>query len=263
MHRNAPVGLGLLLAFFSLTAATPLRAETATPALACAARAEAVRLEFPLSRTAVKIASGEPLTIVAVGSSSTAGAGASSPAASYPARLEAELKTRFPGTPIKVINRGVNGEDARQMLARLDATVLAEKPDLVLWQVGTNAVLRDHALSGEAPLIEEGVRRLKAAQADVVLVDPQYAPKVIAKPDATGMVDLIGLTAAHEKVGVFHRFEIMREWHEVQKIGFEAVLSPDGLHMNDWSYGCVARLLGGAIAEAVRIPAIARVPTRR
>ena len=32
------------------------------------------------------------------------------------------------------------------MLARLDSAVIAEKPDLVLWQVGTNSVLRDKAL---------------------------------------------------------------------------------------------------------------------
>ena len=33
-------------------------------------------------------------------------------------------------------------------------------------------------------------------------------------------------------------------------IPFEAFISEDELHMNDWSYGCLAKLLGGAIAEA-------------
>jgi lysophospholipase L1-like esterase len=214
-------------------------------------------------RTALSLASGEPLTIVAIGSSSTAGAGASSPAASYPAQLEAELKARYPGVPITVLNRGVNGEDARQMLARFEETVLAEKPDLVLWQVGTNAVLRDQALTGEAPLIREGVRRLKAAQADVVLIDAQYAPKVIAKPDAAGMVALLGATARDEKVGVFHRFAIMQHWSTVDGVGFDQLLSPDGLHMNDWSYGCVAKLLAGSIAEAARTTPVAGGLPRR
>ena len=63
----------------------------------------------------------------------------------YPSRLEVELKALLPGLPITVLNRGVNGEDAREMLARFDADVFAEKPDLVLWQVGSNSVLRDHA----------------------------------------------------------------------------------------------------------------------
>ena len=35
---------------------------------------------------------------------------------------------------------------------------------------------------------------------------------------------------------------------------FETFLSPDELHMNDWSYACVARALGAAIAEAATRP---------
>jgi acyl-CoA thioesterase I len=249
--------------FFTVTT-LPTRAETPSgPSPKCAAPKEYLALEQPLVRTALSLASGEPLTIVAVGSSSTAGAGASSPAASYPAQLEAELKARYPGVPITVLNRGVNGEDAKQMLARFEETVLAEKPDLVLWQVGTNAVLRDHALAGEAPLIREGVRRLKAAQADVVLIDAQYAPKVIAKPDAAGMVALLGTTARDEKVGVFHRFAIMQHWSTVDGVGFDQLLSPDGLHMNDWSYACVAKLLAGSIVEAARTTPVAGGPPRR
>ena len=42
----------------------------------------------------------------------------------------------------------------------------------------------------------------------------------------------------------------MRHWRQVARIPFEAFISPDELHMNDWSYGCLAKLLGGAIAEA-------------
>ncbi|MGA8158161.1 MAG: GDSL-type esterase/lipase family protein, partial [Rhodoplanes sp.] len=83
------------------------------------------------------------MTIVALGSSSTAGAGASSSDATYPNRLAAALKEHFPSNTITVLNRGVNGEDARDMLNRFDTSVAAEKPDLVLWQVGTNSVLRD------------------------------------------------------------------------------------------------------------------------
>ena len=67
-----------------------------TSGFACSAPAEVTRLNYPLRHAARRLASGEPLTIVAIGSSSTAGAGASSPAASYPSRLAVELKQRFP-----------------------------------------------------------------------------------------------------------------------------------------------------------------------
>jgi acyl-CoA thioesterase-1 len=240
------------------------QAQTAPAAAApvCAAPAELTRLGHTLNRLARRLAAAEPVTIVAIGSSSTSGAGASSRAATYPSRLEADLKARFPTVPIKVLNRGVGGEDANQMLARFDKDVVAEQPDLVLWQVGTNAVLRDHALAGEAPLIREGIRRLKATGADVVLIDPQYAPKVLAKDDAEGMIRLIGAEAKFGNIGLFRRFTIMRHLRETDGIPFETMLSPDGLHMNDWSYSCVARLLGIAIADAVRSPAIAGGPTQ-
>ena len=117
----------------ALSAAAPSQA----PGFACSAPAEFTRLNYPLRHTARRLASGEPLTIVAIGSSSTAGAGASSPAASYPSRLAVELKQRFPTRDITVLNRGVNGETTEQMMARFATGVIAAHPDLVLWQVGT------------------------------------------------------------------------------------------------------------------------------
>jgi lysophospholipase L1-like esterase len=210
-----------------------------------------VRLGTGLPRLAARLRAGEPVTIVAVGSSSTAGAGASSPAASYPSRLAAELAALFPESSIRVVNRGVNGEEAPQMIARFDSEVISEKPDLVLWQVGTNALLRDHPLAPAGLLIRDGVRMLKQAGADVVLLDPQFAPKVIAKPDVETLVDMIAAAGKEGNVGVFHRFAVMRHWREAQNIGFDTFVSADELHMNDWSYGCIAKLLAGSIADSV------------
>ncbi|MDQ2083314.1 SGNH/GDSL hydrolase family protein [Xanthobacteraceae bacterium Astr-EGSB] len=226
----------------------------------CSAPADVVRLEHPLKRTAARMAAREPLTIVAIGSSSTAGAGASSPQNSYPSRLEAELEHLYPGRSITVLNRGVNGEEANDMLARFETSVMAEKPDLVLWQVGTNSVLRSSPLAEASILIREGVRRLKASGADVVLVDPQFAPKVIAKPEAEVMLGILASTAKETGVDLFRRFAAMRHWHKQEGIPFSVFITPDDLHMNDWGYACVARLMAGAISEAInrrQAPAVA------
>ena len=234
------------------TALVSARAETAAlPAAAsCSAPADLVRLVNPLKRVAQRIAAGQSLTIVAIGSSSTAGAGASSPAMNYPSRLAVELQAMYPRLSVTVINRGVNGEVAADMLKRLDDGVLSEKPDLILWQVGANAVLRDAEIVSIRSDILEGLRRMKASGADVILIDPQFAPKVLAKKDAETMVDLIASTAKANNVDLFRRFAVMRHWRNVARIPFETFISPDELHMNDWSYGCVAKLLAGAIAEA-------------
>src|SRR5262245_8087055 len=222
---------------------TPPTAATATRSPDCTVIAEKARLDLPLVRTARNLAAGLPIKIVALGSASTYGAGASTSAASYPSRLAEELTRRFPGHEITVVNRGVNGEEVGDMLARLETAVVAEKPDLVLWQVGTNSVLRDKAVLPHATLLHEGLARLKAIGADIVLIDPQYAPKVIAKPNVEAMVSLIATAAKAEHVCLFHRFELMRQWYEADHLSFETFVSTDGLHMNDWSYACLAKWL--------------------
>ena len=232
------------------------RAQTqqSAPVHTCTVSLDAVRLANSLTHVAHRLITGEPITIVAIGSSSTAGAGASSPALSYPSRLLVELGEIFPRQKFTVINRGVNGEEAADMLKRFDAQVVAEKPDLVLWQLGTNSVIRDHVTTDQGATIRDGVNTLKLAGADVVLIDPQFAPKVIVKPEVEHVVDMISVTAKAENVGLFHRFSLMRRWYHDERMTFEEFVSPDGLHMNDWSYGCLAKTLAAAIAEAATRP---------
>jgi acyl-CoA thioesterase-1 len=239
--------------------ATPaaLPAPSATPAASapkCSVLADQARLDQPLTRTALRLSGGQAIKIVAIGSSSTYGAGASSPAAAYPSQLQVELGKHFPGQEFTVLNRGANGEEAADMLARFETGVIAEKPHLVLWQVGTNSVLRDRPFDSRGTLLHEGITRLKAIRADIVLVDPQFAPRVIAKPAVDDMLALLAKVAKEERVGLFHRFDMMRRWHETEKLPFEAFVSPDGLHMNDWSYACLAKGIGVAIAEAATRP---------
>jgi len=225
-----------------------------TAAIECKAPSDFVRLAQPLLHAARRLAADEPLTIVAIGSSSTRGAGASSPAASYPSRLAVELTKRFPRADITVLNRGVNGEEIQQMLARFPTDVIAAHPDLVLWQVGTNAVLRDRQLQPDATLLRDGIKQIKDAGADAVLIDMQFAPRVIAKSETPDMEDQIAHAAKEGSVDLFNRFAVMREWHDVEHIPFEAFVAPDGLHMNDWGYACVAKLLATAITEAATRP---------
>src|SRR5262249_26142586 len=95
-----------------------------------------------LDRSAARVDQGGTLTIVAMGSSSTQGVGASAPSLSYPSRLQEQLRERLPAIEVRVLNRGIGGQDVGEELRRLDRDVVAEHPGLVIWQVGTNAVLR-------------------------------------------------------------------------------------------------------------------------
>ena len=245
--------VALLIAVIATAAVSPTNAQSVAPTLACVAPPGIARFDIPLKRVAGRISAHQPLTIVAIGSSSTFGAGASSPAMSYPSRLAIELRALLPRTSITVINRGVNGDTTEEMLARFDRDVFAAHPDLVLWQVGSNAVLLGRPLAPTSLLIDEGLRRLKVAGSDVVLIDPQYAPKVIAKHDEHDvdlMVALISTASRDMHINLFQRFALMRYWRLTKGLPFSVFLSKDELHMNDWSYGCIAKLLARAVAEA-------------
>src|SRR5258708_3384070 len=125
-----------------------------------------------LPHVASKLASAQPVVIVAFGSSSTQGYGTSSPEFTYPNRLAAQLRRQYPGADITVLNRGKGGEDAPEMMKRLQTEVIDAKPDLVIWQVGTNALLRNLHPAEPPNIVEEGVARIQAAGADLLLVHP-------------------------------------------------------------------------------------------
>jgi len=257
--RSLPAGAAtrFALALAVLCVAAPVTVSAQPPV--CVTAPEAASLEHAPIHLRERIAQGLPIKIVAIGSSSTFGSGATSPANSYPSRLEAELKAKLPGLPVTVLNKGIGGEEAPQMTARFDADVIDESPDLVLWQVGSNSVLRDHPTPGE--VIRQGVERLKASGADVILINPQYAPKIIVKRDINHSVDVITATARDSEVGLFNRFAAMRYWVETKDMTFEEFLSPDLLHMNDWSYGCIAKLLATAILDGTKLPAATAIVT--
>jgi lysophospholipase L1-like esterase len=205
-----------------------------------------------LPHVAGKLAAGQPVTIVAFGSSSTQGWGSSSPEFTYPNRLAAQLHRQYPGAEITVLNRGVGGEDAPEMMKRLQTAVIDAKPDLVIWQVGTNAVLRNLDPVETARMVSDGAARIQEADADLVLVDPQYSPRVIEHAENAGqMVRLLGRVAHLRHVGIFPRFEVMRQWHDQQDLPVDTFTIADGLHMNDWGYACFAQLLGDDIIKSV------------
>jgi lysophospholipase L1-like esterase len=205
-----------------------------------------------LPHVAAKLASGEPVMIIAFGSSSTQGYGTTSPQFTYPNRLAKQLRRQYPSADIAVLNRGKGGEDAPEMMKRLQTEVIDMKPDLVIWQVGTNAVLRNLDPAETALQVEDGVARIQAAGADLVLVDPQYSPKVTERAEnANRMIRLLGKVAELRHVGIFPRFEVMREWHEQQALPIDSFVIADGLHMNDWGYACFAQLLGDDIIKSV------------
>lgn len=195
------------------------------------------------------ILANRPVRVVAIGSSSTAGVGASSPLAAYPVRLENDLEGVIEGLKVEMYARGQSGEVAEGAAERLKLEVAEIKPDLVVWQVGTNdAVARiDVAVFGEE--LRETLKWLAYHNIDVVLIDPQYIERLAKDPLYTGIVNEIATVASEMRVMLVNRYDAMADLAR-QNPG-SSYLSSDRFHLNDLGYRCMAEYATRAIVAGV------------
>ena len=124
-------------------------------------------------------------TILAFGDSLTAGYGVAVDE-SFPARLEAALKAR--GRDVRVINAGISGDTTAGGLARLDWS-LADKPDLVLLELGSNDMLRGIDPGSTEANLDAILQKLTAAKIPVLLCG-MYAARNLG-PDYVTRFDAI------------------------------------------------------------------------
>jgi len=228
-----------------------LLAPIATRAGTCPADPAMDKLNLPHLRAAV--ASGSEGLVVALGSSSTQGVMASDTAHTYPAILQAALNKALPAAQFAVINRGIGGQDAPEELARLGTDAIAVRPQLVIWQVGANGAMRHADPSEFHRLVEEGVERLVNAGIDVILMDNQRSPRVLAAVDHIVLEDSLARVAQETGVNMFSRSHLMDFWSdEGAKAGL--FTASDGLHHNDLGYLCVTQALARQIVLAVSAP---------
>jgi lysophospholipase L1-like esterase len=186
------------------------------------------------------------LTIVAFGSSSTQGWHSSNIAQSYPAVLQAALSAALPTAHVAVINRGVGGQDAAEMVPRIEADVLDVRPSLVIWQVGANGALKNRDPEEFRRLVANGVRTLRDNGIDVVLMDNQRAPLILASPFHQQIDQVLVDVATQTGTGLFDRGVLMDQW-QFSGHPYGEFISDDGVHHNDFGYRCVAQALASAI----------------
>lgn len=216
-------------------------------------------LKYGLPYLARSLRGSGPVNIVALGSSSTAGEGGIAP---YPSRLHALLKSQYPAAAIEVINRGIGGQEAPAELDRLQTDVIDQKPCLVIWQVGTNAVWQppdQHPPSFRETIraISSGLKQLRrTGTTNVILMDLQYVPALLTptkRVAAKKMVNAIGDVAREARVNVFRRFAFMKSWHEIEQISFDRMVDPydlTRLHDSDWTTQRLAQALKDQIVLA-------------
>jgi acyl-CoA thioesterase-1 len=225
--------------------------------LKCDIPADLIRFERPLFHLARQLKAAGPVKVVAIGSSSTAGEGGIKP---YPSRLEAAMQDRFHNPAIAVLNKGLGDQEALEEFVRFDTDVVAERPVVTIWQVGTNAIFHHerYDVADMAAAIDAGLRWLSGLPMDVILMDLQYAPAITCPKKiaaAERMVALIAEAAAKAGVNVFRRFALMRHWIKDLGIPIEQLIDPidpQRLHQSEECTGFVTQALDALIADAVK-----------
>ncbi len=216
----------------------------------CRATRKMLDLGMPLESARMAIAGKKELRIVAMGSSSTQGYGASNPAFAYPAQLQMNLDHALPGVNVHVFNKGVGGQDADEEVERMKADVDA-KAQIVIWQVGTNSAIRRDPLAKFAAKLRAGIDIGRSLGPEVVLMNLQYVPAVVALPDEEEYARVMDEVAREKHVGLFHRFEIMRAWYN-DGMPYSQFVINDGLHLNDFGQKCIGRLLSVSLLDAIK-----------
>jgi lysophospholipase L1-like esterase len=199
----------------------------------------------PLRSLRRALSKSQLVRVLAVGSSSTVGVGASSPSATYIAKLEPTLEGFLKGLDINVIGRGVSGEVAQGAADRMKREVEEAKPDLVIWQVGTNDALRHINIDSFKGCLKNTLAWLAERKIDVVLIDPQYGDVLTKDAYYETVVKAVADVARDSRVLLVDRFEAMRELQRER--GDKFYLTSDNLHLNDTGHRCLAEQLARTI----------------
>lgn len=230
------------------------QAQAQTVPAACPVSADHVRANGELQRSRAAATAGA-LKVLAMGSSSIEGVGASRPELGFVPQLQAGLARRLPGVEVTVVNKGIGGETARETADRLETEIAANQPDLVIWQLGTNDVLRNRTENEFFADFQRGQQTLRRAGVDVLLIDPQRLPEETTNENFKGRnpalkanADLIAAEAARSGLAVLRRFDAMAGWDGLTRSG----VGPDDLHLNDDGYACWAAITAEGLAPLLR-----------
>jgi lysophospholipase L1-like esterase len=236
--------------FAAVVGAVALWSTGAAAEKQCRAAREQLELGNPLEIAKTAVAEERDLRIVAMGSSSTQGYGATNPQYTYPAQLKMKLEAAMPGIKVHVWNKGVGGQDAAEMVDRMQTDVKPEHAHLVVWQVGTNSAIRRDPLTKFADKLRAGIDIGHSLGANFVMMNLQYVPAVVALPDEEEYARVMADVAREKGAGLFRRFEIMRSWYN-DGMPYAQFVTNDGLHLNDFGQKCIGKLLSQSILETI------------
>jgi lysophospholipase L1-like esterase len=198
-----------------------------------------------LKATQAKLAGGEAVKIVAFGDSITAGGEATRPELVFWGRWAGALQRQYPRARITAINGATGGDTTRQGLARLQAKVIAENPDLVLIGFGMND---NNKNSVPLPEFERNLRemivRIRAATAAEVVLFSAFPPNPKWKFGSPRMADYAAATGRAARETACAYADVFDNWQTLAaRKKPEDMLGNNINHPNDFGHWIYYRVL--------------------
>jgi hypothetical protein len=198
------------------------------------------------------------LNIVIMGTGSSTLAGPDGNLRAYPARLEAALKSRLPNVDTKVSTHAAARQTAASMAVELTKILTEEKPTLIVWQTGTVDAMRGVEPDEFGAVVNDGVEKILAAGADVILMNMQYSPRTDTMIAASPYAENLRWVSQQRNVPLFDRLGIMRHWSDTGIFDFhtptKAFVVAQRVHE------CIGRALATQIIDAAQLgPMTAKV----
>jgi hypothetical protein len=200
------------------------------------------------------------LTILVLGSGSSALPGADGMSRSYPGRLEEILQKRYPNVPVTVVTVAKSRLTAADMTGGMDKVLADRKPDLVIWQTGTVDAMRGVDPESFRTSLDEGIDHIAESGADVVLMNMQYSPRTETMIPLANFADIMRVVARDRDVPLFDRREIMRYWND--NGNFDLNLATKDLATAYKVHDCLGRALASLVVEAANLDGIKAKPTQ-
>jgi acyl-CoA thioesterase-1 len=203
-----------------------------------------------LPRTSAQLRTRDPVRILAIGSSTTAGVGAGG--SGFAHRLGPMIKQRWPDKAVEVVVSGVSGETASGAAGRLARELAQHRPTLVVWQLGTNDANFGVSAESFRATVAAGLAAIRAAGADAMLVDPQYSRWAMGGTRTAEFAGIIASEGARAGVPVVRRYQAMFQLANSNRSAFDGLISFDGLHLTSAGHDCMAQQVAGTILRTAR-----------
>lgn len=171
----------------------------------------------------------------------------------FPRQMVNNLKALVPGADVQITVRGGRGLLATDMLA-LMRTELALRPfQLVIWQTGTVEAVRNLPPGEFGQTLSEGVEIAQAANADVVLVDPQFSRFLQTNSNLDPYIQALQQVASLPGVVLFRRFDLMRNWANDGHIDLERTTRSNRQKVIEALHACLGRHLARLVLSTARM----------